>query len=190
MLITALLGSPRKDGSTARIVEEILRGARENGAQTQMYCLNELTIRGCQCCNACIHKPDVACATQDDANEILQAISQSDGVVFGTPVYMSTMTGQMKTMVDRLYPFLKNDNTSKMQPGKKALWAVTQRQPDETRYLPVFEKLKFPMGFIGFTDCRIFIAAGTLTPEHLLNQPETMVKAHNLGAWLVEPVTR
>lgn len=189
MFITALMGSPRKQGSTARIVEEIMRGATENGAQTKVYYLNELNINGCQSCHSCIHKPTVTCATQDDANEILQEISQSDGVIFGTPVYMSTMTGQMKAMVDRLYPFLKSDNTSKMKPGKKALWAITQRNPDDTRYSAVFEKLKLPMQFVGFTDCQIFITSGTPTLEHLLQQQEALTKAYKLGVWLTEPLS-
>ncbi|HEX2954171.1 MAG TPA: NAD(P)H-dependent oxidoreductase, partial [Bacillota bacterium] len=48
MLITALMGSPRKQGSTARVVEEIIRGATERGAQTKTYFLNDMTIKGCQ----------------------------------------------------------------------------------------------------------------------------------------------
>jgi multimeric flavodoxin WrbA len=190
MLITVLMGSPRKNGSTARIAEEIMKGANGQGAETQVYYLNELQIKGCQSCHSCINKPSASCATHDDdVNKILADIQRSNGVVFATPVYMSTMTGQMKTMLDRFYPFLKADNTNKMALGKKALWAVTQRHPDSARYLPVFEKVMLPMGFLGFSDCKIFITSGTPTLEHLLNQPEMLSKAYTLGSWLAEPNT-
>lgn len=190
MLITALMGSPRKQGSTARVVEEIIRGAAERGAQTKIYCLNDMTIKGCQSCHSCTNRSTVTCAIQDDVNEMLQTISESDGVIFGTPVYMASMTGQMKTLVDRLYPFTKADNTSKMGPGKKALWAITQRNPDETRYLPVFETMAFPMRFLGFADCKIFITAGTPSLEHLLLQSEALDKAYHLGGWLADPMAK
>ena len=186
MRIVALMGSPRRNGSTAMLVNEVLKGAEERGAQTNIYYLNELNINWCQSCNKCVNEPTVSCAIQDDVNKILADISESDGVIFGTPIYMSTMSGQIKTMLDRLRPFTRQDDSSKMKPGKKALWAITQRNPDGTRYIPVFEKVMFPMKFIGFSESRILIANGTPSLKFLMKQEDTLKKAYALGNWLAE----
>jgi multimeric flavodoxin WrbA len=96
------------------------------------------------------------------------------------------MTGQMKTMLDRLYPFAKQGNGSKMESGKKAIWVITQRNADGTRYVPVFETLLFPMKFIGFSDCKFLVASGTPSLEALLSQQDKLQEAYSLGGWLVE----
>lgn len=168
------------------MVNEVLKGAEEKGAETTIYYLNEMNINWCQSCNKCVSVPTVTCAFQDDVNTILADISEADGVIFGTPVYMAAMSGQMKTMLDRLRPFTRQDDSSKMKPGKKAVWAVTQRNPDGTRYLPVFEKIMFPMKFIGFSESKILIASGTPSLEFIIKQEETLKKAYALGLWLTE----
>jgi multimeric flavodoxin WrbA len=122
----------------------------------------------------------------DDVNKILSDISESDGVIFATPVYMASLSGQMKLMFDRMRPFTRSDNTSKMKPGKKAIWVVTQRNPDESRYIPVFEKLLLPMKFLGFEESKIFIVSGTTEPDHLFTQNDKLNQAFSLGQWLVE----
>jgi multimeric flavodoxin WrbA len=186
MRIVALMGSPRKSGSTALLVQELLKGAVEKGAQTSIYYLNDLKIGWCQSCHKCVEAEAAACAVSDDANKILADIQEAGAVVFGTPVYMSAMSGQMKTMLDRMRPFTRKDDTSKMKAGKKAVWAVTQRNPDKERYMPVFEKVMFPMKFLGFAETRLLIASGTSTPERLMKQEETLEKARILGGWLAE----
>jgi len=46
-------GSPRRGANTATLVETVLKGAADKGAETRMVNLNELNIKGCQGCGAC-----------------------------------------------------------------------------------------------------------------------------------------
>jgi len=48
MKIVGFIGSPRKKGNTTTIVNEVLRGAQEAGAETKVFNLNQLSIRGCR----------------------------------------------------------------------------------------------------------------------------------------------
>ncbi|AGG08053.1 NADPH-dependent FMN reductase [Dehalococcoides mccartyi] len=186
MNIVFLMGSPRRNGSTSALTEEILKGANEKEVNSVTYYLNELNIRGCQSCNACVMNSSVACSMNDDVNKILYDISEADGVIFATPVYMASMSGQMKLMLDRMRPFTRSDNSSKMKPGKKTIWAVTQRNTDETRYIPVFEKLLLPMKFLGFEESKILIVSGTTERKHILEQKDKLNEAYRLGRWLTE----
>lgn len=46
--IVAFLGSPRKNGYTAKLINRILDGAKSEGAEVIVYDLNAEGIKGCQ----------------------------------------------------------------------------------------------------------------------------------------------
>lgn len=184
MRVVALLASPRKEGNTALLMQHVLKKAESLGAQTQVFYLNGLNIRGCQSCFAC--KADVNCAVKDDAGKVLDAIKEADSLVFATPVYMWDMTAQLKNLVDRLFSFMNPDFSSKLNPGKKVLWAITQGQPDETMFLSTFEKHGKMLQMIGFKESKVLIAGGLHNPGEVLSQVKTLNKAEELGAWLVQ----
>jgi multimeric flavodoxin WrbA len=50
MKVIAINGSPRKNGNTAKMLKSGLEGARENGAETQIYNLYDLKFTGCVSC--------------------------------------------------------------------------------------------------------------------------------------------
>jgi multimeric flavodoxin WrbA len=45
MKVTAIVGNPRRKGQSARLVEEIVEGAKENGAEIVVYYLGEKSIK-------------------------------------------------------------------------------------------------------------------------------------------------
>ena len=61
--IVAFLGSPRKNGYTAKLINRILDGAKAEGAEIITYDLNAEGIKGCQGCFYCRDHED--CATRD-----------------------------------------------------------------------------------------------------------------------------
>ena len=56
MKIIGFVGSPRKNGNTDVLVQQVLRGASIAGAETKVFYLNELNIKGCQDCDYCKEK--------------------------------------------------------------------------------------------------------------------------------------
>lgn len=182
--IVAINGSPRVQGSTAALVDEVIKGAGEQGAHVTSYSLSNLTIKGCQSCYAC--RVQRHCVLQDDMQELYEEITKADGIVFATPVYMWQMTGQLKLLVDRLYPFLKPDYSSYLTPGKKVLLAVTQGRPDTSMFHHYFEHAGKNLLFLGFGAYKILIAGGTHKPADLLSQTAVVTEARQLGRWLAE----
>ncbi|WP_442886058.1 flavodoxin family protein [Desulfotomaculum sp. 1211_IL3151] len=53
MKIVGFLGSPRKHGNTAILLNRIMEGAKKEGSDCILYHTNDLNIKGCQGCNAC-----------------------------------------------------------------------------------------------------------------------------------------
>ncbi len=182
--IVAINGSPRVQGSTAALVDELLKGAAGRGAEVKSYSIHDLTVKGCQSCYAC--RAQGTCVIKDDMQELYGEIADASGIVFATPVYMWQMTGQLKLIVDRLYPFLKPDYSSYLTAGKKVVLAVTQGRSDTSMFHHYFEHMGKNLLFLGFGSYKILIAGGTHKPEDLLSQDAVVAEARQLGGWLAE----
>jgi multimeric flavodoxin WrbA len=101
MKILGISGSPRKKGNTITLLEEALRGAAENGADTELFSVSGKDIRGCDSCYYCIMKGE--CHIQDDMQPLYEKIIEADGIVFGAPIYIYGITAQAKAIMDRTF---------------------------------------------------------------------------------------
>ncbi|MCX7781821.1 MAG: flavodoxin family protein [Negativicutes bacterium] len=183
MKVVALLASPRKQGNTALLMQEVLKETEALGAQTEVFYLNGMDIKGCQSCFACKSQSD--CVIKDDGRQVLDALNEADCVVMATPVYMWDMTAQLKTIIDRLFCFLNPDYSSRLAPGKKVLWALTQGQPDKNTFLSTFEKHGKMLQFLGFGESKFLVAGGLRTPGDILSQQNILQNARDMAKWLV-----
>ncbi|KQC14418.1 MAG: iron-sulfur protein [Methanosaeta sp. SDB] len=101
MKILGINGSPRGAKSTTlKLVETVLNGAKEAGAETKLIDLCSLNIDYCDACGVCYKNGK--CVHQDDFGKVYEEIMASDGLVLGSPVYFGSVTAQMKTMIDRM----------------------------------------------------------------------------------------
>ncbi len=104
--ILALNGSPRAGaGVTSRLLEPLLAGMRDAGAETELIRVRELSLEPCIGCFSCWVQTPGRCIHNDGMKRGLEAWAAADLVVIGTPVYHGTMTGLMKTFLDRLLPY-------------------------------------------------------------------------------------
>ena len=164
MKIACLLGSPRPKGNSAAIAECFLETAQKLGAETRTFALNRLTYRGCQACFTCKTKLD-RCVLKDDLAEVLESVHWADTLVIATPVYYADVTGQLKCFIDRTYSFLTpdyitNSSPSRLAPGKKLVFVLTQGQPDPDRFAKVFPRYGSIMKWYGFGESHLIRACG------------------------------
>ncbi len=97
--VLGILGSPRRGGNTEILLDEVLSGARSQGAETEKLILNELRIAPCQGCAKCLD--DGECAILDDMALVYPKLAAADCLVLASPIYFSSLTAQTKIMVDR-----------------------------------------------------------------------------------------
>jgi Pyruvate/2-oxoacid:ferredoxin oxidoreductase delta subunit len=110
MKVLALNGSPRmKASSTYHMLKPLLEGMEEAGAQTELVHIREYDLKDCTGCYTCwVHTPgECVNKNKDSMYDILQKFHAADLVVFGTPLYIFTMSGIMKTFLDRTIPSLE-----------------------------------------------------------------------------------
>lgn len=175
--ILGLVGSPKINGNTAKLVNAILDGAAENGAQKVIYNLASLNIKGCDACGRC--QETGSCPIDDDMQEIYQEIQAADIVVLGSPVYMWQMTAQTKLLIDRLTAFLEPNFSSRLD-NKKLILVFSQGIPDRDAFKQYFEYTAGLLYFIGFDVIETVIAAGTDNLE-VAFRPRLLENARELG---------
>jgi multimeric flavodoxin WrbA len=101
MRIIAIHGSPRTiRSSTRKLAGFVLAGAGEAGAETEMIDLCDHQVIPCTACEACT--VNGVCVNDDDVPGLVARIKEADALVFGSPVYIDTISGQMKVFFDRL----------------------------------------------------------------------------------------
>ena len=108
MTILVLNGSPRKNGSVAKLLEkEVERFSKKELSRTGQEVsviwenAHDLKFAHCSGCMACRSKG--ACVLpSDDAHRIVGEIKNCDALFVGTPVYWGNMSGELKLLFDRL----------------------------------------------------------------------------------------
>lgn len=107
--VVILNGSPRKNGNTSALVKAFTRGAESAGHTVTEFFLGGMDIHGCKGCFGGHSSRECPCVQQDDMNKIYPAVKDSDVVVLASPLYYWTMSGQLRTALDRLFALEEGD---------------------------------------------------------------------------------
>ena len=186
MKIVAILGSPRKDGNTTILAREVLKAAKDAGAETVEYVLNELDFRGCQACDRCKTERE-DCGQTDDLTPVLKAVEEADAVVLASPIYFSDVSGQLKLFVDRTYSFLKPDFTGRLRRGRKAVFIFAQGDSDRQAYKDVYTRYEHWLKVYGFDETHLILISGVHDPGEITKRPAVLEEARALGRELATP---
>ncbi len=102
MNVLAINGSPRLEGNTAQLIQEVFGPLDEAGIGTELIQVGGETMHGCTACSQCFANEDQRCVIDDDPfNEIFQKMIDADGIILGSPTYFSDVTPEMKALIDR-----------------------------------------------------------------------------------------
>jgi len=185
MKVAGFIGSPRISGNTASLVGEVLRGAHDSGAETIIYNINQLNIRGCQGCLKCQTK-EGKCVQQDDMTGIYDEIYNADAIVIGSPVYMAQVTSQTKALIDGFFAFLYpaselGGNFKTKLNKKKTVTVYAQGQPDPAIFKDCFNLTEGILSFIGFDIKERIVASGARDMKYAEGNTDLMKKAYTAG---------
>ena len=105
--VLILSTSLRSGSNSAYLAKEFERGAKEAGNEVEFISLAGRSIGYCIGCLSC--QKTQKCVIKDDAVDIAEKMKGADVLAFGTPVYYYGMSGQMKTLLDRMNPLFPSD---------------------------------------------------------------------------------
>jgi NAD(P)H-dependent FMN reductase len=159
--IVNVLGSPRKNGTSARIARAFTETAATWGATIIDYQLNTMQYRGCQGCEGCHSRAD-RCVLRDDVTPLLDDLHTADIVVFSSPIYFGETCGQFKSFYDRMWSLIRTDggegDSSRLPPGKTAV-LILSHVDSAGAHDDVLERYSMYLELYGF-DVRILAASG------------------------------
>ena len=124
MKFFAINGSPRPYCNTAQLLDKALEGVKSvfPDAETERINLYDFPFHGCRSCFACKKKNGKhygRCVQKDDFKPILDEIVQADGVILGSPIYFSDVTGNMRCFLERfMFPFVAYSKTEVVEHKK------------------------------------------------------------------------
>ena len=163
--IIAVNAGPRKGWNTDTLIDEAIKGAESAGASVEKFDLFRLErYTGCISCFGC--KKDKfkgQCICRDGLKPVLDAIRNSDGLIIGSPNYLSELTASFRALYERL--IFQNLTYNKDTPCCNehpipVLLIMTSNAPD-TYFTDMMENYRQTFcRFVGPTE--VFISGDTL----------------------------
>lgn len=105
--VVVISASLRANSNSAALAEQFAKGAADAGHDVDAVTLKGKTINFCIGCMGCLKAG--CCVIDDDANAITEKVLHADVVAFATPIYYYEMSGQMKTLIDRMNSMYTKD---------------------------------------------------------------------------------
>ena len=98
--VVVLSTSLRAGSNSHAMAEQFAEGAKAAGHMCELISLRGKEIRFCIGCLKC--QETGACVFKDDVPAIMESVLNADVVCWATPIYYYEMSGQMKTLIDRM----------------------------------------------------------------------------------------
>ena len=168
-----------RTGSNSEILaKEFEKGAREVGHDVKIVSLKGKEMRFCIGCLSC--QKTGSCILRDDVFDILEKIKNAEVIVFATPLYYYGISGQMKTLLDRLNPLFSCEYAF-----RDIYMIVTAAENEQSTFEKAYASLK------GWVDCfdkanlkGIITGGGMNEPNEAENNDDVKKKAYELGRGL------
>lgn len=177
MRVTAFCGSPRVNGNTRALVDEVVRGAGGGGAECDVVDICRLSIAPCRACSSC--RRTGKCVQKDDMQSLYPKLLESDAFVFGTPVYFWGASAQMKAFIDRWYAIAEGDAAEKLR-GKKALVVTAYADTDPDTPEHVVGMFRRALDYLGIELVGV-LGVSASDPGDAASNAQAMQEAFSLG---------
>ena len=171
-----VIGTSLRSHSNSQVLADAFaQGAREAGNEVEELSLRGKNLAFCMGCMAC--QKLGKCVIPDDANAIAEKMKNADVIAFATPIYYYEMSGQMKTLLDRVNCLFDSDYHFG---DIYLLSAAAENEADVDEgaihglkgWIACFERSRL---------AGTVVAAGVTDPGEIQGHP-SIAKAHDMGA--------
>ncbi len=138
--VVVISTSLRAGSNSDMLADRFVAGAKAAGNEVEKISLVGKEIRFCKGCMGC--QKISKCVQKDDVNDIMAKVLQADVVAWATPIYYYEMSGQMKTLIDRMNAMYRMDYQFR---DVYLLTTAAEDEPETPR--------RAVMGLTGWIDC-------------------------------------
>ena len=173
--VLVITTSLRAKSNSDILAERLIAGAKDAGHTVEQVSLKGKDIRFCIGCLAC--QKTQKCVQRDDVAGIMEKVKNADTLVFSTPIYYYGMSGQMKTLLDRMNPLYS------VNCRFRKVYMLSVATEDEA-----FVPEKAVIGLEGWIDCfekaelgGTLFCGGIADPGEATNRTEELKEAYEFG---------
>jgi multimeric flavodoxin WrbA len=189
--IACLLGSPRLRSNSEIMARAITASAEGLGATAEFFPLYKLNYSGCIACMGC-KRGSEECVLRDDLTEVLRQVREADILIVASPLYFAGLPGPLKSVIDRMYSYLnptylQGVDVSRLAPGKKCAFILTQGSADAEAFADVFTPYESFLGpnWFGY-EMHLLRGLGLSVPGAAAEDAALMEAAAELGKQLMQ----
>jgi multimeric flavodoxin WrbA len=106
--LLGLCGSPRNQGTEFAVHYALNYATKKFGFKTEFWTVRAKEIKFCIHCDYCIREKK-GCIHKDDLQELYPKIESAKFLLLGTPVFQGNLSGQLKTVMDRMRALVANN---------------------------------------------------------------------------------
>ncbi|MBR2732625.1 MAG: flavodoxin family protein [Clostridia bacterium] len=176
--VLVITTSLRARSNSDLLSERLIAGAKDAGHEVEQISLKGKEIRFCIGCLAC--QKTQQCVLKDDAVALAEKAKNADTLVFVTPIYYYEMSGQMKTLLDRLNPLYPSDYRF------RSVYLLTTAAEEEAA-----TPEKAVAGLQGWVDCfekatlvDTLFCGGLTGPDEAKDRETELTEAYRFGTQL------
>ncbi len=184
MKILAINGSPRRGGNTDLLLGELVRGAREAGAEVEVVLLRDLKISPCLEIYAC--KENGECPIQDDMRPLYAKLVEADALAVATPVFFYGVTAHLKAFVDRCQAlwarkYILKRAIAPARPQRKGVFLAIGGSKGEKIFDGVLLTMKYFFDALDVVFYRSLLYRSVDAKAEILEHPTALPEAYELG---------
>jgi multimeric flavodoxin WrbA len=101
MKVVAFNGSPRRNGNTHLLIQQVFKALNKKGIKTEEIQVGGNLVHGCIACYQCFKKKDNRCIQKDKVNGWIDKMRKADGIILASPTYVADITPELKALIDR-----------------------------------------------------------------------------------------
>ena len=174
MKVLVITGSPHKNGTSAHLAEQFIKGAKEKGYEVIRFDAAEKQVHPCIACERC-HNTDKGCVFKDAMEELNPELLSADVIAFVSPIYYYTISAQIKAVIDRFYA-----NDAALHNNKKAVLLLTMADDTDESALGALQTFKGMTSFLEWEIAGTVVGIDCGTVEDL-QKTDYPVKAYEPG---------
>ena len=188
--IVAIYGSPRREGNTATLLQQAVKGAKESGARVEEIFLRDLKMSPCLEIYGC--KNDGHCVIKDDFQKVRDQLLASNGLMIASPVFFYAVSAHTKILMDRCQSlwvkkyWIDKTPFEHWVPKRKGLFISVGATKGKKLYDGILLSIKYFFDVLDMELWRTLLYRGLDFEGDILKHPDYLDEAYAAGKGFVE----
>ena len=191
--VLGLFGSPRRGGNTDLLLEEMLKGAEEVGAQIERIRISGLQFSPCVECHSCDETGE--CVLDDDMEKVYPLLLEADCIILASPIFFYGVTAWTKALIDRVQSLWVRKYRLKLPPEepkrrRKGFFISVGATKGPRLFDGAMLTVKYFFDALGLDSAGQLLFTGVEAKGDIRNHPTALREAFKAGKALVDGIRK